>query len=110
MVKQSQASQQEVGEDLAGWDMVPAEEVWDNDEVDAVEDFTAKQSTSVSSQWSNMLDQILFDMKSKAKNTTTEDTMISNTSNPLTMQKKKLIPTLDILLPELNFWVLHPGV
>ena len=103
MVKQSQASQQEVGEDLAGWDMVPAEEVLDNDEVDAVEDFTAKQSTSVSSQWSNMLDQILFDMKSMAKNTTTEDIIISNTSNPLSMQKKKLIPTLDILLPELNF-------
>ena len=66
MVKQSLASQQELGEDSAVWYIVPTEEVSDT-EVDAVEDFTdantleadsdslpqqptAKQSTSFSSQ------------------------------------------------------------
>ena len=39
VVKQSLASQQELGEDLAVWCIVPTEEVLDN-EVDAVEDFT----------------------------------------------------------------------
>ena len=120
VVKQSKASQQEVVEDLAGRDTVPTEEVM-ADEVDTVEGNTeaerdnntpeaapdiwpphpttsqsAIQTTSSSRQLSNMLDQILSDMKSKAKNTITEDTMIS-TSNPLTMQKEKDIPSLDIL-------------
>ena len=70
VVKQSLASQQELGEDSAVWYIVPTEEVLDT-EVDAVEDFTevepdantleadsdslpqqptAKQSTSFSSQ------------------------------------------------------------
>ena len=46
VVKQSQASQQEVGEDLALWDIVPTEEVLDN-EVNAVEDFTEVVETDV---------------------------------------------------------------
>jgi hypothetical protein len=120
VVKQSQASQQEVVEDLAGGDTVPTEEVM-ADEVDAVKDKTyaksdantpsagpdsllplptssqlAIPSTSSSSQLSNMLDQILSDMKSKAKNTTAEDTMIA-TAIPLIMQKEKIIPSLDIM-------------
>merc|ERR1719318_885811 len=120
VVKQSQASQQEVGENLAGSDTESTEEVLENEVVTA-EDFTevetdahtpeaapgslppppttsqsAIQTTSSSSQLSNMLDQILSDMKSKAKNTTSEDTMIS-TSNPLAMQKENHIPSLDIM-------------
>ena len=57
-----------------------------------------------------MLDQILSDVRSKAKNTKTEDTMIS-TSNPLTMQTEKHIPSLDILQPEnagAKFWSVAP--
>ena len=54
----------------------------------------------LSSQLSTMLDQILSDMKSKAKKTTTDDIIISTTSNPFTLQKEKLIPSLDILLTE----------
>jgi len=47
-----------------------------------------------------MLDQILSYMKSKAKKTTTNDIIISTTSNPFTLQKEKLIPSLDIILTE----------
>ena len=47
-----------------------------------------------------MLDQILSDMQSKAKKTTTDDIMISMMSNPFTLQKEKLIRSLDILLTE----------
>ena len=46
VVMQSQTSQQEVGEDLALWDIVPTEEVLDN-EVNAVEDFTEVVETDV---------------------------------------------------------------
>ena len=48
---------------------------------------SAIQATSSSSQLSDMLDQILSDMKSKAKNTTAEDTI--SKANPRNMQKEK---------------------
>ena len=46
VVKQSLASQQELGEDSAVWYIVPTEEVLDT-EVDAVEDFTEIVETDV---------------------------------------------------------------
>ena len=119
VAKQSQASQQDMVEDLASGDTV-AGEVFMADEVDLPEDntntvsdantpsaapdslpplLTTSQSTlqimSSSSQLSNMLEQILSDKKRKAKNTTAVDTI--SKAIPFNMQQEKNIPSLDIM-------------